>query len=1017
MAETLLQKAQRLGIKPAGTPVASTTPSTTSPQGETLAQKAQRLGVKPAGIPVAPPQEKSLGFFGRIQKGVDESAERRAQSLRETSDLTTSGKQSFVRGAFQTGGQLVGSAIDPVLETAKQATPEVVKKGLGKILSPLTEGISYAADKISDIPAVQKFAQTDQSKSLEKDIEAGNEYLNLLPAPKATKALTNVTTKAVDKATDVLPDVINKTKNVVSDLVSKSEGQIESSIMKRYEKGVKPLLPGKTTPTKLAEYKDDVITAVKTINENKANFKFSDEFGDLLEGKNPSNLKELSEAIDQTKKAVFKKYDDLAKKAGEAGVVVKAEPIAKELDTVINNEALSFTSPETIKYAQDMQKRLQILDEKGNIVGYKSFGSETAQEIIQNYNKSLEAFYRNPSYDTASRAAIDAMVVNRMRQSLDEGISTVTGTKYQELKNQYGSLKAIEKDVIKATLRDSRKNVKGLLDYTDIFSGGQIVSGLLTLNPAMFAKGVAERSIKEWFQFLNNPNRAVRKMFETVEGQPKSLNMKIPQNTNINTPAPIKYNNALPNNTPNVQTKPLSTNGPIESGEKVLPKIAKNEINPTSIKSDTQTAMPKTITPVKKKSTKVIPTNKIGSNSSLNDINKSLITEAKKYKSAEEFVKAIKENPEKIPTTPEYQKFLKEQESFIEREKAIYAEMKAMRETYSNKTINDVPAEDITKYDNLQKELSKSLSQKTLAKSPEGVIKTHIGEKGLTSQLEEIWNTANSKKVISTNKIGASDPFDDFPRDKSLKGSDAEIQEKSIKKYTENKETLLKEYMNTNGNVVNTDEARKLFKDVGYKGSNARAVQEASSALAKDAWRSLLKSSKADDVFIYAGGSGTGKTSVVKKLIGEEISKAGAILDGNLSTLKSAVGRIEEAVKAGKTPKIVYVYRDAKDAWINGVIKRMKNNPEEGGRIVPLSVFLDNHAGSHNVIRELLKTGKYDVKLLDNSMGKGNEALLSKEKFDSINYDSSLRQELLDETKKLYEQGNINKTEYEELIQ
>ncbi len=40
MEETLSQKAQRLGIKPAGNPVA--------PSGESLLQKAQRLGIKPA---------------------------------------------------------------------------------------------------------------------------------------------------------------------------------------------------------------------------------------------------------------------------------------------------------------------------------------------------------------------------------------------------------------------------------------------------------------------------------------------------------------------------------------------------------------------------------------------------------------------------------------------------------------------------------------------------------------------------------------------------------------------------------------------------------------------------------------------------------------------------------------------------------------------------------------------------------------------------------------------------------
>lgn len=256
--------------------------------------------------------------------------------------------------------------------------------------------------------------------------------------------------------------------------------------------------------------------------------------------------------------------------------------------------------------------------------------------------------------------------------------------------------------------------------------------------------------------------------------------------------------------------------------------------------------------------------------------------------------------------------------------------------------------------------------------------------------------------------------------DFSLTGQDAKIQNASIAKYRANPQKLVQDYIKTNGKVVNTDEARKLFKDVGYKGSNAAAVQEASSAVAKDAWEKLLKTSKANDSLIYAGGSGTGKTSAVKNILSKEIADAGAILDGNLSTMKSATARIEESIKAGKYPNIVYVYRDPVDSWVNGVIKRMKGNAEEGGRVVPMSVFLQNHEGSYNVVKNLLNDSangiKYDVKLVDNSLGKGNQTLLSRTKFDKISYLSNLREELLNKTKELYDKGTITKEEYQALI-
>lgn len=256
--------------------------------------------------------------------------------------------------------------------------------------------------------------------------------------------------------------------------------------------------------------------------------------------------------------------------------------------------------------------------------------------------------------------------------------------------------------------------------------------------------------------------------------------------------------------------------------------------------------------------------------------------------------------------------------------------------------------------------------------------------------------------------------------DLNLKGEDAKIQDASIAKYKSNPEKLRDEYIKANGKVANTDEARKLFKDVGYKGSNSASVQEASSAVAKDVWEHLLNTTKEKLSLIFAGGSGTGKTSAVKNFFQREIADAGAILDGNLSTMKSADARIAESIKAGKYPNIVYVYRDPVDAWINGVIKRMKGNAEEGGRVVPLSEFIKNHKGSYDVVKTLLNDSangiKYDVKMVDNSLGKGRQALLERSKFDTIKYSDKLESELLNQTKKLYEKGTITKEQYQALI-
>jgi hypothetical protein len=275
--------------------------------------------------------------------------------------------------------------------------------------------------------------------------------------------------------------------------------------------------------------------------------------------------------------------------------------------------------------------------------------------------------------------------------------------------------------------------------------------------------------------------------------------------------------------------------------------------------------------------------------------------------------------------------------------------------------------------------------------------------------------TVNSKKAEATLPKTVK-------RDLSLRGNDAKVQEASIKKYESNPEKMVNDYIKQNGKIVNTDEARKLFKDEGYVGTNARAVQEASSAVSKDVFRKLLNDSKGEDALFTVGGSGTGKTSVIKNMFPEEYANAGVILDSNLSKMQSAGDRIQEALNAGKKPNLIYVYRDPIDSWINGVVKRMNNKTnDEGGRIVPLSVFIDNHKGSYNVIKSLLQNPdngkKFKISLIDNSLGQGNHELLDPKKFGTISYNDNLKEQLLEETKKLYEQGQITKVQYQELIQ
>lgn len=255
-------------------------------------------------------------------------------------------------------------------------------------------------------------------------------------------------------------------------------------------------------------------------------------------------------------------------------------------------------------------------------------------------------------------------------------------------------------------------------------------------------------------------------------------------------------------------------------------------------------------------------------------------------------------------------------------------------------------------------------------------------DKKYASQFGEVTEkTGSFYKVDNGNRVtdvyvevpSKSAMMDSFEKAPDLSPENRAIETKAFQKIIDNEPSLLEEYKRIDGTkggkVINTDEFRKLFKDEGYAGYNAVAVQEPSSYLAKKAFTNILKNPE-ENVAFLAGGSGTGKSSAVKGVpeIAEAMSQSAGVLDSNLSNYGSAMKKIKEVLEAGKTPVITFVYRDPMDAFENGVVKRMLDNVEEGGRLVPSNVVAGNHIDSWGVVQKLYNEG-VEVNFIDNSLG------------------------------------------------
>jgi len=307
-------------------------------------------------------------------------------------------------------------------------------------------------------------------------------------------------------ARDVGTTIISKTPEML-------DKQLTGVINRGVEKAIRPSVVGKGTASQTANYFARAKTAVKTIVNNKDNLILTDINGNPATGL-PKTLKQFSESIEQSKRSIFDKYHTMATEAGDAGAIFDAKPILTELDKASVNLK---NNPQIRQYASDLKAEI------GELHGQPP---DIIEARIADLNSSLNGFYEGRV--SKAKAQVDASVAAAMREELDNNIMNAVGPGYQDLKKTYGSLKTIEKEVAHRAIVDARKNIKGLADMTDVFTGGEIVGGILSMNPAMIARGAAGKGIKEYIKYLNSPDRIVKGMFSDAENLLNRVKMPQP---------------------------------------------------------------------------------------------------------------------------------------------------------------------------------------------------------------------------------------------------------------------------------------------------------------------------------------------------------------------------------------------------------------------------------------------------------------------------------------------------------
>ena len=161
---------------------------------------------------------------------------------------------------------------------------------------------------------------------------------------------------------------------------------------------------------------------------------------------------------------------------------------------------------------------------------------------------------------------------------------------------------------------------------------------------------------------------------------------------------------------------------------------------------------------------------------------------------------------------------------------------------------------------------------------------------------------------------------------------------------------LIQEYRARFGVVVSTDQARELFPD--YSASletrlrYSAAIQRSAGCLADMVFSEIVQEESGGNALFTAGGTGAGKTSAILQNTetGQALAGARVIYDSNFNSFKSALAKVELALRAECSVSVIFVYRNPIEAYLEGVLPRAL----EQGRTVSIEGHLRMHQDSRS---------------------------------------------------------------------
>jgi hypothetical protein len=445
----------------------------------------------------------------------------------------------------------LGDALSTGANIAKNTTEAVLSplnQTVGKLVEPILKPvINYAADKISNSPAVQKSASWY------------DKHPNL--ANTASDTLQTGLNMAQLGTMDSAPqEIANKTSELGTNLKDKIIGSPEDKFNTNLNKAL-PVL--KNDVRNLPLKQENARTAFQDIVANKDKIGLIDKNG---QPRVPENFTETVQANQARKSQIYQDYSN------KLSTVDKAK-FETDISNGIQDQVKSIDNQLAKENSLDGRRALTKI--RTELSTLRDTSPEGMQKYVEDINQRIKTA---PGAPLSTEQIKLANVGGEIRSLLDSSVEK-TGQGYQDLRNTYGAHRAIESQLL-AQAKKEMNNVPGLTDK--LATAGATVEGinfLLTHNPQSLAVGLGLKGLAKWMAYVKSPTTALGKMFSQLEKESQIQPSSISPETTIQSANNVPSKSNIPQSTteeplnlPNIPDK----NQTMEMGSY---KLGKNKVN------------------------------------------------------------------------------------------------------------------------------------------------------------------------------------------------------------------------------------------------------------------------------------------------------------------------------------------------------------------------------------------------------------------------------------------------------